>query len=127
MGQQQNPTAIHLTEKNGLPDKEFYDIIEDEKGFIWMASNKGLYRYDGNEYKLFTHPKQIGLSVFQLNLDEDGYVWFNNLSNQLFRVKKLALAKGYFENYIINDIKICIICIEISKLYFYSRGLRKDN
>lgn len=39
----QQPLAIHLTEKDGLPDIEFYDIFKDDKGFIWLAADKGLY------------------------------------------------------------------------------------
>ncbi len=56
----QQPATIHLTEKAGLPDIEFYNIIEDTEKFIWLAADKGLYSYDGREYKYFSHPNQIG-------------------------------------------------------------------
>ena len=26
----QQPVSVHLTEKDGLPDNEFYDILEDD-------------------------------------------------------------------------------------------------
>ena len=78
---------MQLTEKEGLPDKEFYNILEDDNGFIWLAGDKGLYRYDGKEFKLFSHPEQVGLSVFSLKKDADNTIWFTNLANQVFCVK----------------------------------------
>jgi sensor histidine kinase YesM len=83
----QQPIFVHLTEKEGLPDKEFYNVLEDDNGFIWFAADKGLYRYDGKEFKLFPHPDQVGLSVFSLKKDVDNTIWYTNLANQVFHVK----------------------------------------
>jgi len=80
----QSPVSIHLTEKDGLPDIQFYDILEDKQGYVWLAADKGLYRYDGVEFKNYTHPKKKGLSVFGLKLDAKGRVWCNNVSGQFF-------------------------------------------
>jgi ligand-binding sensor domain-containing protein len=82
----QEPVSIDLTHKDGLPDIEFYDIIEDDNGFIWLAANKGLYRFDGKEHKLFSIPEKRGLSVFNLQKDNEGKVWCNNLSGQFFYI-----------------------------------------
>ena len=38
---------------NGLPDDRIYDFIKDKEGFIWIATNQGLARFDGSEFKLF--------------------------------------------------------------------------
>lgn len=84
----QQPVNIQLTEKDGLPDIEFYDILEDHNGFIWLAADKGLYRYDGNNYTYFTHPKKRGLSVFGLFEDKTGRVWCNTIMGQFFYVEK---------------------------------------
>jgi len=70
--QAQHPVYTQLTEKDGLPDIEFYDIIEDKDGFIWLAADKGLFRYDGKEFKHYTHPNKRGLSVFGLKFDKQG-------------------------------------------------------
>tara|TARA_R110002126_G_scaffold282967_1_gene431894 strand:- start:54355 stop:57210 length:2856 start_codon:yes stop_codon:yes gene_type:complete len=80
----QQPATIHLTEKGGLPDIEFYNIIEDTEKFIWLAADKGLYRYDGREYKYFSHPNQRGNAVFGTLEDNQGRVWCNNISGQFF-------------------------------------------
>ncbi len=85
--QAQHPVYTQLTEKDGLPDIEFYDLIEDKEGFIWLAADKGLFRYDGKEFKNYTHPNKINLSVFGLKFDEQGRLWCNNIAGQFFYVE----------------------------------------
>lgn len=88
----QQPVTIQLTEKDGLPDIEFYDILEDKKGFIWLAADKGLYRYNGKSFVNFIHPQKRGLSVFGLYEDATGTIWCNNISGQFFYVKNEKLV-----------------------------------
>ncbi|WP_418638289.1 histidine kinase [Winogradskyella sp.] len=104
----QQPVSIHLTEKDGLPDIEFYDILEDNQGFIWLAADKGLYRYDGKHYKLFTNPIKRGRSLFGLTLDAKGRLWCNNLSGQFFYVEddELKLFKDFEDLNTLVDFQI---------------------
>lgn len=87
----QHPVSIHLSEKEGLPDVEFYDVIEDDDGFVWFAADKGLYKYDGKTFKKYSHPKKRGLSVFYLKKDAKGRIWCNNLTGQFFYIEDDAL------------------------------------
>ncbi|QTE21449.1 sensor histidine kinase [Polaribacter cellanae] len=88
----QEPVSIHLSEKDGLPDKEFYNIIEDTKGFIWLCADKGLFRYDGKSFKNYSNKEKRGLSVFGVQEDADGNIWCNNISGQFFYVKENKLV-----------------------------------
>ncbi|MDO1500877.1 histidine kinase [Winogradskyella maritima] len=83
----QHPVFYHLTEDTGLPDEEFYQVLEDLDGFIWLAANKGLFKYDGKTFELYSHPEQKGLSVFNLRLDNAGRLWYNNISGQFFYIE----------------------------------------
>ncbi|MFD1063172.1 histidine kinase [Winogradskyella litorisediminis] len=87
----QEPVSIHLTEENGLPDVEFYSMLEDNEGYMWLAANKGLFRYDGKEFKAYTNLNKRGRSFFNLKLDKYGNVWCNNIAGQFFRVKNDSL------------------------------------
>ena len=87
-------------------------MIEDSKGFIWLAADKGLYRYDGNIYKNYTNDTKKGHSVFELHEDQKGRIWCINISGQIFYVKndKLItvadlghLTGGELADYIIKD------------------------
>lgn len=83
----QQPVTIHLTEKDGLPDNEIYSILEDTKGNVWIAANKGLFKYNGKEFTTFSHPKKQGRSFFNLKLDNRGRVWCNNIAGQFFYIE----------------------------------------
>tara|TARA_R110002049_G_scaffold293462_1_gene478485 strand:- start:4047 stop:6950 length:2904 start_codon:yes stop_codon:yes gene_type:complete len=95
----QEPLSIHLTEKDGLPDIEFYDLLEDDNGIIWLAADKGLYKYNGRTYELLEHPLKRGRSLFSLKKDEKGRIWCNNLAGQFFYIEndKLILFKNFEE------------------------------
>ncbi|MEM6687769.1 MAG: hypothetical protein AAF617_18475, partial [Bacteroidota bacterium] len=80
----QHPIYTQFSEKDDLPDIEFYNMMEDSRGFIWLAAEKGFYRYDGNQFKLFTNQEKRGLSVFEPKEDHLGRVWTCNVSGQFF-------------------------------------------
>ena len=43
----------HFTDENGLPQNSINDLLFDEDGYLWLASQVGLIRFDGNSFKLF--------------------------------------------------------------------------
>jgi len=43
----------HLTTDNGLSQSWVHSVIQDKYGFIWMASEDGLNRYDGNNFRIY--------------------------------------------------------------------------
>src|SRR5689334_11355926 len=40
---------------NGLSSNTVLDIVQDDDGFIWIATSDGLNRFDGTEVKQFLH------------------------------------------------------------------------
>jgi hypothetical protein len=131
----QDPITIKLTEKDGLPDAEFYDIIEDKKGFIWLAADKGLFRYDGNQYQLFTQKDKRGSSVFGLKFDLENNLWCNNISGQFFKIRKDKLElfldlknelKGELAEFTFLDGKIIISTVNTITSVDLKTKERKD-
>ena len=48
-----------FTTVNGLPDNTINDIQKDKEGYLWIATNKGIARFDGKNFISFskhTHP-----------------------------------------------------------------------
>ena len=39
----------HLTTADGLPQSSVYATLQDSQGFVWLATEDGLVRYDGRE------------------------------------------------------------------------------
>jgi len=98
----QNPVIEQMEHVSKLPDVEFYDVTEDPQNYIWLAADKGLYRYNGKSYKRFSHPKQKANSLFQLKLDQEGRLWCNNIYGQIFYVEKDSLKLFYDANKLVK-------------------------
>ena len=52
-GQQNRFLFDYITNYNGLTHNTVYDICQDEKGFMWFATEIGLNRYDGHYIKQY--------------------------------------------------------------------------
>lgn len=83
----QNPIWTHFTDKDGLPNNEVYDIYQDRKGFIWFGTMNGLSRYDGIRFERFESKRQKTPHVSGIIEDEQGRIWGQSFSNQLFYVE----------------------------------------
>ncbi len=80
----QHPVYKHYTVEDGLPSSEVYDIIQDTKGYIWFATDRGVSRFDGYRFEVFT--TDDGLSdntVFEIKEDHRGRLWFRTFSGRL--------------------------------------------
>ena len=83
--QEFRPVKKHITIADGLPDNEIYQIVEDNKKNIWLATNSGLYLFNGSDYILKKAKKQKGKAVFGLTVDTQNKIWFTNLAGQIIR------------------------------------------
>ena len=69
-----------LNKRQGLSDTTVLDIVEDDMGFIWIATSNGLNRYSGYEVKQY-HPSDIDSNsipsgfIQTLFLDSEGILW----------------------------------------------------
>jgi signal transduction histidine kinase/ligand-binding sensor domain-containing protein/DNA-binding response OmpR family regulator len=66
--------------ENGLPNEQINDILEDNFGFIWLATFDGLYKFDGFNFKGYHHIPGDHTSlpssmVNKLMLDSKGDIW----------------------------------------------------
>lgn len=50
----QIPGFTQFNSNNGLPSNTVYDINQDENGFVWIATDYGLSRFDGLSFKNYT-------------------------------------------------------------------------
>ena len=47
------PSFRHLTIEEGLSQSTVNDILQDQQGFMWLATQDGLNRYDGSEFRVW--------------------------------------------------------------------------
>ncbi len=108
----QNPNAIVINKLNGLPSNEVYNIFQDSKGFIWVAHNEGLSKYDGYQFFNFQNKLQTSKAGTLIREDQYGRIWYENFDGYLYYVDNDSLhilkqntSPGFFhygiiENYI---------------------------
>lgn len=74
----------HYTTKNGLPSNNCYYTLQDRKGYIWIATDAGVSRFDGTMFENFSVDDGLpDNQVLQLREDKKGRIWFLSLNGQL--------------------------------------------
>ena len=124
----QQPQQIicrHINTRNGLMHGTITSIKQDKNGFIWLAGDEGLQRYDGYEFvNYFFNPNKPNATfpegrLLSLAIDKqdklwvgsftDGFAWYNaaNNSNKNYRYKSQSLlssnAIGFRDFLFAND------------------------
>ncbi|MDP5081321.1 MAG: ATP-binding protein [Winogradskyella sp.] len=74
--------------KEGLPEEVAFHFIEDDQGFIWIATQNGLVKFDGYDMQLFglNHEQGKANSLEMRNLnggilkDKTGKLWMGGVS-----------------------------------------------
>src|SRR5580704_11505045 len=69
-----------LSTAQGLSQTQANQIVQDDQGFIWFGTQYGLNRYDGYEFKVFTHDPAHANSlscvyIHSLFKDRSGTLW----------------------------------------------------
>ncbi|NQX38989.1 Signal transduction histidine kinase [Pedobacter steynii] len=55
-GYSQHPVPYsvkHYTDNNGLPQNSVKSVVKDDLGFLWLATEAGLVRFDGSNFLLY--------------------------------------------------------------------------
>ena len=82
------------TIKNGLSSSFVNDICQDPDGYVWLATDDGLNRFDGEQFRVFRHLPGDSTSlpsskVNVLFLDSRGELWIGTM-NGLARYDKVT-------------------------------------
>lgn len=67
---------------SGLSSSQIYDIYQDKKGYIWLATQKGLTRYNGYEFEKFGSNEKLEDAVLDFFPQTNGQIWCRTLNTQ---------------------------------------------
>jgi signal transduction histidine kinase len=95
---QQGSSFEYINTSNGLPSNYIFRVAEDENGFIWAGSDKGLLKYDGAKWQVFDTdnglPGNYVNTVISdkhgglwLGISEHAPVWFNIRTKTAYPIK----------------------------------------
>ncbi len=70
----------HLTVDEGLSQNTVMATLQDSQGFVWLATEDGLDRYDGYTLRHFAHQRGVstglaGNYIWDLREDPSGSIW----------------------------------------------------
>ncbi len=75
---------FNLNESNGLPSNHVYGTIEDQLGYLWISTDKGVVKYNGYECRVFNENDGIAKSdIFQTFEDSTGKIWLGSMSSEM--------------------------------------------
>lgn len=89
----QDPYYYTINDENNLPGNVVYSLLQDEKGFIFIGCDAGLYKFDGVRYTLYKCPSQNSKSVTGLTSSASGKIYCYNFKSQLFCLADSSLTE----------------------------------
>jgi signal transduction histidine kinase/ligand-binding sensor domain-containing protein/DNA-binding response OmpR family regulator len=104
----------HLGIKNGLSNNYVLDIAQDKQGFIWIASESGLSRFDGKNFITFDESTSELISNTLNTLfydDEENILWIGSKEG----ISLLDCSTLKFKNYISHDNVIIKSVVQICR------------
>jgi len=105
--------VTRYADDSGLPSRIVRDVIQDSQGFIWVAGNNGLYKFDGQQFTpyLASLKDTIGLRDNKINTileTSDHKLWIGTpkglhmLENNEIRHIKLIDNPNDNQQYVLN-------------------------
>lgn len=94
--------VVHYSRENGLISDVVIDVAYDADGFLWIATDSGIDRFDGQRFIHFRHepgdPKTIcNNEIMRIAYDRKGYVWAATMNGGLIRISTKTLnVRNYF-------------------------------
>lgn len=86
----------HYTTKHGLPSNNCFFTLQDKKGFLWIATDAGVSRFDGAVFENFSVDNGLpDNQILQLHEDSKGRIWFLALNGQLSFFKNGRIYNQY--------------------------------
>lgn len=74
----------HYSIEDGLPSNTVYSVYRDSKGFLWIATDKGIARYNGLRFDIFTTFNGLpDNSIFFFREDHIGRLWLGTFNGEL--------------------------------------------
>ncbi|MDX2196707.1 MAG: two-component regulator propeller domain-containing protein [Cytophagales bacterium] len=73
----------HYNIDDGLPQNQVNHIFRDSKGYLWVACNKSLAKYDGYTFQSFSSPDYDSSILYksaptQIIEDDEGNIWLTH-------------------------------------------------
>lgn len=89
----QNPYFKIFNKSSGLISNTVYDLSQNQDGFLFFATDKGLVRFDGINFYNYKTPTKNSKAVSNLIVVEGGQVFCQNFIGEIFKTKDDELIR----------------------------------
>ena len=89
-----------ISTKDNLPNSVIRQIAQDSLGFLWFGSNDGLFRYDGQKFRIYRNvsdePNSLSFNyLYDMKTDHNGTPWMITYKS----LDRLDLRNDSFTHY----------------------------
>lgn len=110
-GNNENLSIEFFSYKDGLTTSTVHNVYKDTKGFIWICTENGLFKYDGYNFKNLNSiiSSQLNSTVFCISEDDKQNLWIGTSGNGVYilenKTNKLVhLNLDFEDNVNVNQI-----------------------
>lgn len=83
---QQLPVTIY-NEKQGIDNMNANSTFQDSRGWIWVSTGSGIYRYEGNNFRSFPPPAGYTYRYVYGFVEVDGAIWCIDNQERIFVIR----------------------------------------
>lgn len=115
----QQPYSLIHYDENTLPQTTIGNIEQGENGYLWMSTQFGIVRFDGETFRVFTTNNLKGLTSNRIRVcarSFDGSIYFVDENHVIIKVK----SPNEFETISTKD------CLAAGRLPLYSQESNND-
>jgi len=118
LGLTQQTTAgvsfINYNVEDGLPSDEAYHVMQDTRGYIWISTDQGVARFDGQNFKSFSSRNGLPDDViFQTFEDHVGRIWFSAFNCELSYLEGDEVYEFPFNEQLLDALDGSPVCINL--------------
>lgn len=84
---------VSVNNRIDLPSLECYNILQDKTGAIWIGTEKGLLRYNGNSTKKFDQHNGLPEKSVYASIERYGKLWFATSKNRILNYQNGELKE----------------------------------
>ena len=89
----------HFDIEKGLPSNRIYKVIQDKQDFIWVATDKGLSKFDGDRFVTYTTSQGLPSNdIWEIYNDSQNRLWYFTRANSMGYIKNGKVYNFHGEN-----------------------------
>lgn len=112
----QQPYSLIHYDENALPQTAIGNIEQDKNGYLWMNTQYGIVRFDGETIRVFTTDNLKGLTSNRIRTcarGVDGSIYLVDENNVIVKVKSPNQFEAVSTSDYIKDLKLPLYCREV--------------